>query len=139
MPGGKLSWLWQPYGMYGEVDKVYGFKAYNAGEGWTATQAAVNAVETAAYFAYLYLVYAHGEQEPRQGSGAPDRSVMGQFRALSESRTVTGKVAAQATLLAYSAATVTFWKTIIYWILEGFSGMCRLESSGVLTSANIQL
>jgi hypothetical protein len=104
------------------VDKIYGFKAYNAGEGWTAAQAAVNVVETMAYIAYLYVVYKHGEQEPRQGAGAPDRSTLGQFRALAESRTVTGHCAGMAVITAYTAATVTFWKTIIYWLIEGFSG-----------------
>ena len=128
MPGGSLSSIWYPYGMYGNVDKTYGFKAYNAREGWTATQSYVNAVETAAYLAYMYLVYKYGEQEPVQGAGAPDRSAMGQFRALSESRTVHGKVAAWATLVAYTAATVTFWKTIIYWLIEAFGGMQRRVS-----------
>lgn len=122
MPGGYLSKIWYPYGMYGNVDKMYGFKAWNAHEGWTGAQGYINLLETAAYVTYLSLVYRYGEQEPRQGSGAPDRSAMGQFRALSESRTVYGKTAAGATLLAYSAATVTFWKTIIYWLIEAFSG-----------------
>lgn len=123
MPGGALHKpLWIPYALYGNVDKVYGFKAYDAGTGWTAAQGAVNALETIAYIVYLYLVYEHGEQEPEQGRGAPDRSLMGQFRALGESRTVYGQMAAVTALLGYSSAQVTFWKTVLYFLNEAFSG-----------------
>jgi hypothetical protein len=122
MPGGSLSWFWHPYGMYGNVDKMYGFKAYNAHEGWTGAQGIINAFETAAYVGYLYIVYTCGEQDTIQGTGAPNKSSMGQLQALSESRTVTGRMAAWATVIAYSAATVTFWKTIIYWLIEACAG-----------------
>lgn len=124
MPGGFLhNPIWSPYGLYGEIDHMYGFKQYNLHTGWTAAQGTVNAMETIAYGVYLYLVYAYGEQEPRQGTGAPDKSLMGQFRALSESRTVYGKVGAWAAVLGYSVAQVTFWKTVLYWMNEAFSGI----------------
>ena len=123
MPGGALHKpFWVPYELYGNIDHVYGFKAYEAKNGWTAAQGAVNALETIAYVAYLYLVYTHGEQEPIQGAGAPDKSLMGQLTALSESRTVYGKMATYVTLLGYSAASVTFWKTVLYYLTEAFSG-----------------
>ena len=123
MPGGWLHKpLWTPYGLYGNIDHMYGFKQLNLGNGWTAAQGSINAVETVAYVGYLYLVYAYGEQEPREGTGAPPKSVMGQFRALSESRTVNGKMAAWTAVLGYTVATVTFWKTILYWLNEAFSG-----------------
>lgn len=123
MPGGWLHKpLYVPYALYGNVDQMYGFKHLNLGTGWTAAQGYINAAETAAYFVYLYLVYTHGEQEPRQGTGAPAKSVMGQFRALSESRTVYGKMGAWTAVLGYTVATVTFWKTILYWLNEAFSG-----------------
>lgn len=127
MPGGFLHKpLWAPYGLYGTIDHMYGFKHLNLGTGWTAAQGTINAAETAAYFAYLYLLYTYGEQEPRQGTGAPAKSLMGQFRALSESRTVYGKMAAWTAVLGYSVATVTFWKTVLYMLNESFSGMCCL-------------
>ncbi|KAK5165953.1 uncharacterized protein LTR77_008877 [Saxophila tyrrhenica] len=126
MPGGSLSKIWYPYGMYGTVDYVYGFKAYNAHEGWTAAQGISNAFETAAYMVYLYMVYEYGEQEPRQGSGAPDKSAMGQLRALSESRTVTGRVAAFATLLGFGTALVTCFKTVLYWVIEACAGFANI-------------
>lgn len=124
MPGGWLHKpLWTPYGLYGTVDHMYGFKQYNLGTGWTAAQGTVNALETAAYFVYLYLLYTYGEQEPRQGTGAPAKSLMGQFRALSESRSVYGKMAAWTAVLGYTVANVTFWKTVLYYLNEAYSGM----------------
>lgn len=122
MPGGSLEWLWKPYGYYGTVDHTYGFKAYNAGSGWTAAQGSVNAVETVGYFVYLYIVYMYGQQEPKQGRGAPDKSIMGQFRALSESRTVYGQYAAWAAVLGFATVSLTFWKTILFFLNEAFSG-----------------
>ena len=123
MPGGSLHWpLWAPYELYGTVDHVYGFKAWDAHSGWTAAQGTVNAIETIAYLVYLYFVYAYGEQEPRQGTGAPDKSFMGQLAALSESRTVHGEMAAWLVLGGYSIASVTFWKTVLYYLNEAFSG-----------------
>ena len=135
MPGGALHKpIWAPYGLYGTVDHNYGFKAYNAGVGWTAAQGSVNALETIAYMAYLYILYKYGEQEPRQGSGAPDGSMMGQFRALSESRTLSGRMATWAVLLGYTTAQVTFWKTMLYYLNEAFSG--KHSSSYVLNITN---
>lgn len=123
MPGGSLhSPIWKPYGLYGTIDHVYGFKAYEAGNGWTAAQGYVNAVETVAYLVYLYMVYTYGQQEDTQGRGAPDQSTLGRFKALGESRTVYGKMATWAVLLAYSTAWLTFAKTVLYWLLEAFSG-----------------
>lgn len=123
MPGGSLhSPIWKLYGLYAEVDYVYGFKALEQRNGWTAAQTWFNVMETLAYLAYLYMVYAHGEQEPIQGRGAPDKSLLGQLRGLSESRTLVGKYAARAVLLGFSTASLTFFKTVLYWAIELLSG-----------------
>ena len=124
MPGGWAHKpLWTPYELYGRIDHTYGWKAYNANSGWTLAQGSLNALETLAYGAYLYLVYKYGEQEEVQGTGAPDKEDMvGKLKGLSESRTVYGRVAGGAVLLAYTAAQVTFWKTVLYWLIEVFSG-----------------
>lgn len=116
MPGGPLHRpLWQPYGLYGTIDHTYGFKAWEANDGWTAAQGSINAVETAAYLFYLYLVYAYGRPEARQGTGAPDRGdMLARLRGLSESRTLYGRVAALAVVVAYTTAVVTFAKTVLY-------------------------
>ncbi|KAK5129115.1 hypothetical protein LTR08_003903 [Meristemomyces frigidus] len=123
MPGGSLhSPIWKPYGLYGTIDHVYGFKAWDAHNGWTLAQGSVNALETAAYLLYLYWVYTYGEPESRQGRGAPAKETMGRWKALSESRTVHGRVAVWAVVLAYSTAWLTFSKTVLYWLTEAFSG-----------------
>ena len=115
MPGGKFhSPIWKPYALYAEIDYVYGFRALENKNGWTATQTWFNVFETAGYLIYLYWVYAFGQQEAVQGRGAPDKGAMGQLRALSESRTLTGKLAAYAVVLGFSAASLTFFKTVMY-------------------------
>jgi len=75
-----------------------------------------------AYLAYLYMVYAYGRQEKRQGRGAPRREKMGLLEGLARSRTVEGRVATYAVLLGFSTAWLTFSKTVLYWLNEAFSG-----------------
>ncbi|KAG5802169.1 hypothetical protein H9Q74_013488 [Fusarium xylarioides] len=54
MPDGFLHWpLYVPYALYGEVDHVYGWKAFNAKNGFTAAQTALNVVETVMYLRTL--------------------------------------------------------------------------------------
>ncbi|KAK3616604.1 hypothetical protein LTR56_025846 [Elasticomyces elasticus] len=68
MSGGILHTpLWAPYALYAEVDKVYGTKALEEHNGWTATQTSFNIVETVGYLTYLYLVYTYGEIVPSPG------------------------------------------------------------------------
>ncbi|KAH0342450.1 hypothetical protein KCU81_g5670, partial [Aureobasidium melanogenum] len=121
MPGGKYQKpLWVPYELYGQIDHIYGWPAYNSGNGFTAAQSTVNVVECAGYFYYLYLVYAYGRTEATvQGTGAPDKKHVGKP---GQSRTVYGKTAAQAVLLLYGVALMTLSKTVLYWLNEAFSG-----------------
>lgn len=116
MPGGKYQKpLWIPYELYGQVDYIYGWPAYNSGNGFTAAQMALNVVETAGYICYLYLVYTHGKTENVQGTGAPDSQHAGK---LSWSRTVHGKVAARALIILYGIALMTLSKTVLYCMLH---------------------
>lgn len=115
MPGGWLHKpIWGPYELYGRVDYVYGLPAWESHSGWTAAQTYFNVLETMAYFVYLGIVYTYGEPEAIQGRGAPDKSAMGRFKALSESQTLTGRVAVYAVLLGYSTCFLTFSKTVLY-------------------------
>lgn len=101
MEGGALHWpLFTPYKLYGEIDHVYGWKAWNAGNGFTAAQGTLNAIETAMYlwYAYLYL----GRGRPVAGS---DTGVK---------RTVEGRAGATALLVGFSAAIMTLSKTVLY-------------------------
>ncbi|KAL2020019.1 hypothetical protein VTK56DRAFT_8922 [Thermocarpiscus australiensis] len=107
MPGGSLHWpLWAPYALYGEIDHMYGFKQWNLGNGFTAAQGALNALETALYAAYvgIWYFYAQPAPEPRAR------------------RVVTGRAGALAVLLGFSAAVMTVSKTLLYWLNEYYSG-----------------
>ncbi|TKA23833.1 hypothetical protein B0A50_06968 [Salinomyces thailandicus] len=124
MPGGYLhAPLWTPYALYGTVDYIYGFKAWDARNGFTMAQGTINLFETVAYMVYLYMMYAYGErEEATQGRGAPDQEELRGWRTLGQSRTVHGDVAVKAVLLGYSTAFLTFTKTVLYWLNEAFSG-----------------
>jgi hypothetical protein len=112
MPGGFLQWpLWTPYELYGKVDYIYGWKAYNARNGFTAAQGTLNIVETVMYLYYLYVLYAYGKPRASKGRGAPPPSTAG---FLGEQRYVDGSIGAQAVLVAFSAAVMTLSKTILY-------------------------
>ena len=87
-----------------------------------------------AYLVYLYMVYAYGRQEKRQGRGAPRREKLGLLEGLARSRTVEGKVATYAVLLGFSTAWLTFSKTVLYWLNEAFSGM--LTTDGFMVAAD---
>ncbi|KAK0631057.1 hypothetical protein B0T17DRAFT_529979 [Bombardia bombarda] len=113
MPGGSLHWpLWVPYALYGEVDHMYGFKQWNAGNGFTSAQGFLNAVETLMYLAYVGLWYRHGQVLPA-GAAAGQRA---------QERAVAGRAGALAVVVGYSAAVMTLSKTVLYWMNEYFSG-----------------
>ena len=112
MPGGSLHWpLWTPYELYGKVDYIYGWKAFNEHNGFTAAQGLLNIFESLLYAYYLYIVYAYGQSSTAQGRGAPKASKLG---FLSQQRYVDGKQGALAVLVAYSAAVMTVSKTVLY-------------------------
>ena len=110
MPGGKYHWpLWVPYELYGRVDYIYGWKAWNEHNGFTAAQTRLNVVETLMYVFYAYIVYTAGRQSVKQGRGAPTDGGK-----LSESRTVRGQAAGLAVLVGYTASIMTVSKTVMY-------------------------
>ncbi len=96
MEDGWLHWpLWTPYKLYGEVDHVYGWKAFNARSGFTAAQGFLNVIETAMYLAYWYVFFTRAVQ-------------VGSRKAL------VGRCGAQAVLIGFSAAVMTLSKTVLY-------------------------
>lgn len=118
MPGGKWVWpLYTPYELYGTIDYIYGAKAWDAHNGFTAAQGSLNILETAMYFAYLYIVYQHGQQEDIEGRGAPSKDTIGKLGA---ARTVYGRQAGVAVLIAFSAALMTLSKTVLYCMQPSF-------------------
>ena len=108
MPGGRLHVpVWAPYKLYGSVDYVYGFPAWEAGIGFTAAQAILNVVETVGYIWYLILVFGgewKGEHESRERSSA----------GFIAKRRVEGAKGGSAVLLGFAMGTMTVSKTILY-------------------------
>ncbi|KAH6654603.1 hypothetical protein BKA67DRAFT_658889 [Truncatella angustata] len=113
MEGGFLNWpLYVPYILYGKTDYVYGWKAYNERNGFTAAQGTLNVVETAMYLTYLYIYF---------GRGKPVGGILG-----GEKRVLQGRPAGLAALLAFSAAVMTLSKTVLYWANEYFSDFANI-------------
>ena len=116
MPGGSLHWpLWKPYDLYGTVDHIYGFIAYNEKNGFTGAQSFMNVVETLFYIYYLYILIVHGRPSKALGRGAPKKDTAAGFMGLlSQQRYVDGRQGALAVLIGYSAAVMTVSKTVLY-------------------------
>ncbi len=129
MPGGWAhSPIWVPYELYGKIDYVYGWKAFNERNGFTAAQGSMNAVETLLYLYYLYILYVYGKPSPAPGRGAPKPSTIG---FLGEGRYVTGKVAGMAVLALFSGSLMTLSKTILYCKVSATLSKYILISSGL--------
>lgn len=86
--------------MYAEIDYVYGWKALQENNSWTQTQTWFNLGEVLAYAVYLGWVLGGG-----YGKGG---------RRILEGRTLEGRRAAWAVLVGFSAASLTFYKTVMY-------------------------
>ncbi|KIY53360.1 hypothetical protein FISHEDRAFT_68966 [Fistulina hepatica ATCC 64428] len=55
--GGDLHWIWEPYGLYQEIDYIYGLPAFEERDGFPAAQSALNIVETLLNLLYVYLAH----------------------------------------------------------------------------------
>ncbi|KAI1169773.1 hypothetical protein F4777DRAFT_169525 [Nemania sp. FL0916] len=112
MAGGDLHWpLYTPYALYGEVDHVYGWKAFNAHSGFTGAQGLLNVLETLMYAYYAFVYFRDAVPLIYGGSaGASTKKVM------------VGRSGATAVLVAFSAAVMTLSKTVLYWLCEYYSG-----------------
>ncbi|KAK2767514.1 hypothetical protein FQN54_003671 [Arachnomyces sp. PD_36] len=121
MPGGWLhSPLWTPYALYGTIDYVYGWPAFNARNGFTAAQGFMNIIETLCLVFYLVVVFRHGETVNETGKKkAEEKGILG---SLIQDRAVEGRLGAVALLVLFSAMTMTLSKTLLYWSNEFFSG-----------------
>src|SRR5947209_7004044 len=64
MPGGKYHYpIWSLYETYCRVDHVYGWPAYESGDGFPLAQGSLNIVETCMYLYYLYIVWAYNSNK----------------------------------------------------------------------------
>lgn len=114
MPGGWLhSPIWTPYALYGTVDYVYGWPAFNARNGFTAAQGFMNLVETACYLFYLWAVFSHGEVDD-SGGGKKKTKKKSAMERLVQDRVVMGRPGALALLVVSGAMTMTLSKTLLY-------------------------
>ncbi|KAJ5183495.1 hypothetical protein N7492_001111 [Penicillium capsulatum] len=121
MPGGRLhSPIWTPYALYGQIDYIYGWPAFNARNGFTAAQTVLNVVETLGYLYYLWVVYRHASTVT-SGRGA-QKLQKGIRWLLTGDKVVAGRTGAIALLVAYTASVMTLSKTTLYWLNEIFSG-----------------
>ncbi|KIW06391.1 uncharacterized protein PV09_02844 [Verruconis gallopava] len=118
MPGGRLHWpLYVPYALYGTVDYVYGFPHLDRREGFGPAQALCNAVETVMYLVYAYLAFRYGRSETAVPGSGLSLASLG-----FAPRKIVGREAGLAALLGFAAAVMTFWKTVLYWLIEFYNG-----------------
>lgn len=104
MPGGKWhSPIYTPYALYGTVDYMYGWPAYESGNGFTMAQGSLNVLETIGYLAYLYVFWVHGEGEWTYSHG--------------QQRYTSGAWGGLACLFGFSLSLLTFGKTVLYGML----------------------
>ncbi|KAF9895362.1 hypothetical protein FE257_000266 [Aspergillus nanangensis] len=131
MPGNKLhSPIWTPYALYGTIDYIYGWPAFNARNGFTAAQTVLNLVESVAYIYYLWIVYRYGASA---SSGRGRKAQKGLMWMLTGEKVVAGRTGATALLIAYSASVMTLSKTILYWLNEVFSGFANIGHNDVMS------
>lgn len=94
MPDGKFSSpIFTPYVLYGQIDYIYGWPAYNARNGFTAAQASLNALETVGYIGYLWVVWSKGKGK--------DKALPGGWGGL-------------AVLFGFALSVMTVSKTLLY-------------------------
>jgi hypothetical protein len=120
MAGGALQWpLWVPYEVYASIDYVYGWPAWEAGEGFAAAQGWLNVVEVVLYGLYLMILYNHGRSAAGGRGVQWDKGVEGLFAG---GRKVEGAAAGRAVVMGFAAAVMTTSKTLLYFLNEACSG-----------------
>lgn len=109
MPGGKYHEpIWKLYAIYGTVDYIYGWPAFNNHVGFTAAQASLNVVETVMYIYYAIVIYKNSTR-----SLLSARDMKGFFLG-EEDKSVRGPGVAKGVLYLFSAAVMTLSKTVLY-------------------------
>ncbi|KAM0095449.1 hypothetical protein ACP6JD_001125 [Aspergillus fumigatus] len=132
--GHKLhSPVWTPYALYGTIDYIYGWPAFNARNGFTVAQTVLNLVESAAYLYYLFIIYKYGATMTTGGRGKQRKTRKGLLWMLKGDKVVSGRTGATALLVAYSASVMTSSKTVLYWLNEAFSGFANIGHNDALT------
>ena len=126
LPGGR--WhdpVWTLYGIYARVDHVYGWPAWEEGNGWTAAQSLMNCLETALYVTYLAVVWTHGrEAGEKEEQELQKRRTWWEQTWVGRTNVVEGASGARASLVGFAAAIMTASKTLLYCAYHSRDG-CR--------------
>ena len=93
--------------LYGKVDYIYGWKAWDEHNGFPAAQGMLNVIETAGYLGYLWILWRHGEGE---GYGR---------------RTLAGGWGGFACLFGFALGVMTVSKTVLYGESERRTQLAR--------------
>ncbi|EXJ70166.1 uncharacterized protein A1O5_06234 [Cladophialophora psammophila CBS 110553] len=121
MPGGKFHTpVWSLYALYGTVDYVYGWPAWDGHVGFTAAQASLNVVETVMYVYYLSTVLSNSTE------GLLNCRTLWGFFLGETDKSVSGPGVATAVVVLFSAAVMTLSKTVLYWLNEYFSNFANI-------------
>lgn len=119
MPGGKWHRpVFTPYALYGTVDYMYGWPAYESGNGFTLAQASLNVLETVGYMGYLYIFWMYGRGQCTIAEG--------------QQRKIGGAWAGLASLFGFSLSLLTFSKTVLY----GMSNWLPLVALDLIRTAS---
>lgn len=127
MPGGRLHYpIWSPYELYGRIDYIYGALAWESQNGFTAAQGTMNAVETACYIYYLFVVAkrsAPGNGFIR-GVAIKSLNVFARHDGKQRDKIVVsgGADVAGAVVLLFVTLVLTSAKTVLYLMNEYYSG-----------------
>ncbi|KAL8660829.1 MAG: hypothetical protein Q9202_006156 [Teloschistes flavicans] len=101
MPNGKWhSPFFTPYALYGTVDYMYGWPAYESNNGFTLAQASMNIFESVGYIGYLYLFWKHGNGQWTFEHG--------------QKRSIGGRWGGLACLFGFFLSVLTLSKTVLY-------------------------
>lgn len=109
MPGGRFHFpVWHLYALYGTVDYVYGWPAWEGHDGFTAAQSSLNVAETLMYIYYLVAIFQTSAKNLYTFSDAKTL-----FFGNAE-KTIAAPGVAKAVLVLFSAAIMTISKTVLY-------------------------
>lgn len=138
MPGGHIhNYLWKPYALYGTVDHVYGWPAWENRVGFTGAQATLNAFETAFYIWYLVVIgkrVASGDGFVR-GIALKSLNPFARFDENGRPKLIVrgGSDVATAVVICFASFVMTLSKTLLYALNEYFSDWSNVRHNSWAT------
>lgn len=135
MPGGRIhNYLWKPYALYGTVDYMYGWPAWNAKNGFTAAQGTLNLFESLFYVYYLWILGSRAADGDGFVRGVALKSINIFSRRDEEDRSKIiirgGADIAAAVVVCFASAVMTLSKTVLYWFNEYYAGFANISQNG---------